>query len=252
MWMAMPTRRTSMGNDPVDGRSGQILNILIEDHPVKAGEEYAIAFRAAEFEQLMAYQWILDFDMNRLEYLDADFGVLNNFGANNIGLYGLEQGLISMIWYDVRGANLASDDALFTLHFRALEDADNLSEMIGIGEYDLATAAFTESGMAADIQLQFNTTHTPTTVADAFVLYQNTPNPFRNETLISFNLPKASNARLSIMDVSGRVVRVIEATYPAGYNEVSLNSSDLPATGVLYYQLDTAENTAVRKMVILD
>ncbi len=241
---------TIIGNDPADGRFGQ-FNIHLEDRLIEAGETYELVFRADAFDQLIAYQWVLEFDPFKLAYEGAEFGVLNNFGDNNIGQHGIEQGLLSMIWYDVQGADLKSGDALFTLTFRALEDADQLSELIAIGEYGLTTSAFKEDGAATDIKLNFAPTQiTPT--ADGFELYQNTPNPFRDQTMISFQLPAETHAQLSIMDVSGRVVKVIDAIYPGGYNEVAINRSDLPSRGVLYYQLDSPDNSAIRKMIILD
>jgi len=65
-------------------------------------------------------------------------------------------------------------------------------------------------------------------------------------------LPKASNATLSIYDVSGKTLKVITANYARGYNEVTINRNNLGAAGVLYYQLDTDVNSAVKKMVVLE
>ena len=41
-------------------------------------------------------------------------------------------------------------------------------------------------------------------------------------------------------------------TYNAGYNEITLRKSDLGTTGVLYYQLESGDNTATKKMVIIE
>ncbi|WP_236972050.1 T9SS type A sorting domain-containing protein, partial [Membranihabitans marinus] len=69
---------------------------------------------------------------------------------------------------------------------------------------------------------------------------------------IGFNLPEASDATLSVYDVTGKVLKVVEGAYGKGYNEVKLNSSDLNATGVLYYQLDTKTYTATKKMIVIE
>jgi len=57
-----------------------------------------------------------------------------------------------------------------------------------------------------NVALDFNTTN----VATAFELNQNTPNPFNGETVIGFNLPEAGAATLTVMDVQGKVLTVIE------------------------------------------
>jgi hypothetical protein len=44
---------------------------------------------------------------------------------------------------------------------------------------------------------------------------------------------------------------MIRGDYAKGYNQVNLNSNDLPATGVLYYTLATDDYSATKRMVIL-
>ena len=87
---------------------------------------------------------------------------------------------------------------------------------------------------------------------DGFALYQNTPNPFGEQTSISFRLPSASAAQITIYDVTGKVIQVIEGDYARGLNRVEVNKDDLPQTGVLYYQLDTEAYTATKKMVVIE
>jgi hypothetical protein len=83
-------------------------------------------------------------------------------------------------------------------------------------------------------------------------LLQNRPNPFKNETVIRFNLPEATFATLTIFDVTGRVVKTVEGNYNQGINEVSINRSDLGGSGLKYYILRTKSETATKIMVIID
>ena len=85
-----------------------------------------------------------------------------------------------------------------------------------------------------------------------FKLYQNRPNPFNDKTIISFVLPEDGFAKVTIFDISGRVLKLVEGDFVKGYNEVEINSNDVSASGVLYYKLESAENTATMKMIILD
>jgi hypothetical protein len=97
-----------------------------------------------------------------------------------------------------------------------------------------------------DVELTFNGQ-----VAGAgFELYQNVPNPFEGVTMIGFNLPEATQATLTIMDVSGKVIKTIQSDFAKGYNEVRVSNID--ATGVLYYQLATDNHTATKKMIIIE
>ena len=100
----------------------------------------------------------------------------------------------------------------------------------------------------------FNNANTPIfgSCEEAFTLYQNQPNPFQEETVIGFYLAKEGSATLSIHEVSGKILKVIEGDYGKGYNEVSVARSDLAASGVLYYQLYTEEHSATMKMIIME
>ena len=87
---------------------------------------------------------------------------------------------------------------------------------------------------------------------DKATLLQNRPNPFKDETLISFNLPESTFATLTIFDVNGRTLKVLDGNYEAGYNEVAVSASDLGATGVMYYRLMTDHGTITKTMLVID
>ncbi len=89
-------------------------------------------------------------------------------------------------------------------------------------------------------------------VASEVELYQNIPNPFSTETIISFVLPTGTEARMSIFDVTGKTLKVIEGYYEKGYHEVKLQKSDVGTRSIVYYRLDTQDFTATRKMVVID
>jgi hypothetical protein len=81
-------------------------------------------------------------------------------------------------------------------------------------------------------------------------LLQNQPNPVGEETVIGFQLSTASQASLTIRDISGRLVfeQMIDAT--AGINQLRINRNVLGAAGVLTYTLTAGDFTATRKMVV--
>jgi hypothetical protein len=54
------------------------------------------------------------------------------------------------------------------------------------------------------------------------------------------------------MDASGRVLKVIDGAFNQGYNEVQVNRNDVPAAGVIYYQLQTEGYTATKQMIVIE
>ncbi|MBU6340244.1 MAG: T9SS type A sorting domain-containing protein, partial [Bacteroidetes bacterium] len=96
---------------------------------------------------------------------------------------------------------------------------------------------------------RFNNGSTSTISGVGFELYQNVPNPFVNMTFIGFNLPEATTATLSIYDETGRVIYSQKGSYAKGYNNVAIDRALLNTVGMMYYKLETANNSATKKMI---
>ena len=85
-----------------------------------------------------------------------------------------------------------------------------------------------------------------------YLLEQNRPNPFRQETTIGFVLPEAMTATLTVYDVTGRVLRSIKGDYSKGYQTVQLLKQNLAGHAILYYRLDAKDFTATKKMILVN
>jgi hypothetical protein len=85
-----------------------------------------------------------------------------------------------------------------------------------------------------------------------FELYQNMPNPFKAQTLIGFNMIESGSASLQIFDAAGKILKSVEANYPKGYNEVTIERNELSVTGTLYYTLESASFSQTKKMILVD
>lgn len=80
------------------------------------------------------------------------------------------------------------------------------------------------------------------TDVQGYTLFQNYPNPFADNTVIEFILPKAQEARLVFCDVMGRILHTIQGDYSAGRNAVKIERSHWSAQGImLFYRLETAD-----------
>lgn len=87
-----------------------------------------------------------------------------------------------------------------------------------------------------------------------YVLYQNSPNPVQEMTMISFELPFAQHAFVVIYDQMGKQQEVIEGNWPAGKTTLTLeNKGWMNAAQGLYYQLlsEDKQTSLVRKMEII-
>jgi len=87
--------------------------------------------------------------------------------------------------------------------------------------------------------------------SDEFTLEQNIPNPFKEATVISFNMPKSGNAILTLTDVDGKLINRIERHFNSGYNQISLSGDEISTSGVVYYHLNVGGETITKKMIVL-
>lgn len=88
--------------------------------------------------------------------------------------------------------------------------------------------------------------------SDVFEVYQNEPNPFNDKTIISFNLPEASNATLKVFDVNGKMIYTTNGSFGKGINSFNLSRTELTSTGVMIYQIESGAYTATKKMIGLE
>jgi hypothetical protein len=78
------------------------------------------------------------------------------------------------------------------------------------------------------------------------------PNPFESRIAIGFNLPEASQATLTMYEGTAKGIRAIEIGGAKEYNQLSLASNELNASGVIYYQLVAGDYSATQKMMVIE
>ena len=89
------------------------------------------------------------------------------------------------------------------------------------------------------------------------LLYQNRPNPFRTDTVISYSLEADGPIEITIYDITGRTVRnLVEGHTKAGFHKLTWDGRDeagLPVScGVYFCRLQTQAHVSLNKMLILN
>lgn len=82
-------------------------------------------------------------------------------------------------------------------------------------------------------------------------LYTNYPNPFNPITKIKFEIPKDEIVKISVFDVSGKIVsELVNEKLQAGVYEADFNGANLPS-GTYFYKIETSSFIQTRKMVLI-
>jgi protocatechuate 3,4-dioxygenase beta subunit len=212
-----------------DDRTNGTLVLDVDDREVKAGEEFELRFSASE--QSQGYQFTLN--LMGLELVDVLEGERVN--SNNFGVHRDEKALT----VSIDGANE------FTLKLRAAK-AGKLSRMLGMSGRITKAEAYSLSGDRMNLALRFD--HN-TVTGVGFELYQNQPNPFVNKTSISFHLPQAAKATLTVYDETGRIVFTQKGEFAKGYNTFVIDRQLINNTGALWYRVETDTDSASRTMI---
>jgi len=216
------------------------VNLDVMDRFVEAGQSVTVEFAATDLAKTSGYQFTLNV-AGKATIIEG----LAKAAHFNMNL--AERGVITTSWNGETPIATETNEVLFGLTFIP-NRTGLLSEMIEISSAITTAEAYNTDGDLLNVAINFNSA----TTTKGFVLNQNTPNPFNGATTIGFNLPTAGIATLKVMDIQGKVLKTIEADYAKGYNHITLSTTDLGATGILYYQLEAADNVATKKMIIIE
>jgi len=94
------------------------------------------------------------------------------------------------------------------------------------------------------------------TVPEVFALGQNYPNPFNPQTTISYQVPQESAVKITIYDLTGRVVReLVNQRQTAGSHTAVWDGTNKAgakvASGVYLYQMKAGEFVQTRKLTLM-
>ena len=241
---------TAMPNNllGVDDRSGYgHVALQTQDQLLQKGEEYTVSFTSPEMRELMAFQFTLQYDTEQLDFLEIEGGGIPNMSDSNFGLRYIEQGLITGSWNETETEEIGAKETLFSITFRAQKEI-RLSEALSLSSRLTLPEAYTKEGDPMTLQLKFEEKE----IDDGFELFQNKPNPFDLHTTIAFNMPRYDLAKLSVFDMTGKLVFQQENLFSAGYNELTIRKDQLPDSGIFYYTLQTGDKKQTKKMILLD
>jgi len=228
-----------------DDRGGNAGTLFfdLENKIVQPGE--VIELKLQPSAPALGYQFTLEHA--GLELLEIQPGT--RLSADHFGLF--EDALT--VSCEVPTTGSADAATAFTVRFRAetsglLRDLLRISDRITRAEgYPLA-AGNSISPHRVDLRFQGQQAS-----AARFELFQNRPNPFSRTTSISFCLPQAAPATLTVFDGTGQVLFLQKKDFTEGCHTMQLDAALLvpKSAGVLYYRLETPTHSAVRRMVVV-
>ncbi|MDD5088625.1 MAG: S8 family serine peptidase [bacterium] len=124
------------------------------------------------------------------------------------------------------------------------------------GEYDFWIVAVYDGGAADSsnhvrVTVSLATNPMESAIPETFYLSQNFPNPFNPTTLIEYGLAHAAEVSLTVYDVLGRTVAVLQdGSQAAGIYRVAFDARRL-GSGVYFYRIKAGGFEQIRKMLLI-
>lgn len=88
-------------------------------------------------------------------------------------------------------------------------------------------------------------------IPDAFVLYQNFPNPFNPSTMLQYSIPISTHVLLTVFDVLGNCIKtIVNESQEAGSYEIIFNAGEL-SNGMYFYKIQAGDFVATNKMLLI-
>ena len=226
---------TPNSNIPASDREGKsTFNFDANEQDFISGQSVLVNLESGKLNQLDGGQFTFTYDAQVFD-LEAVMASKDNYSV-------LENGKILFSW------STKVERDLLSVRLRAKQNG-LLSNSININSSVLKAEVYTTENEYQKLGLLFNGS---VKAAAQFELFQNVPNPTNTSTTIGFTLPNDEVAKLILSDATGRVLKVIEAKYSKGYNQISVSKSDIGTNGVIYYRLETTTNVGVKKMIFID
>lgn len=236
-------RVNNLSGNKAEDRNGQ-FTMTVKDQVFGAGELVQVDFYAAQIAEMEGFQFSLDYDESALSLVNIQQKSLQNLQAENF--YANEdKGLINASWngHDKNTEKMA----LFSIYFQTKTEG-RLQELLSFDSSMLPAEAYTKGISIKDLKLEFEVSNNE---QSTFVLYDNQPNPFNNQTVIGFELPSASNVNLAVFDLTGKIILTKNMNADSGYNQFEVRKQELSNPGVYYYQLSTDYGSATKKMITI-
>ncbi len=240
-----------MDDDPIEVRNSASVKLQLADRTVQAGDFFEVAFASGDFQNMGGLQLALEYAADELEFhgfAEASQAIQPQFYHDE------EAGSLRMSWVDpsATGLSLNEDTPVLTLRFKALNTINAISDLLWINTNSMRAEATDVNLGQYQVELEWEAlTDNPVAGQQAgYYLYQNMPNPAKEETRIKFALPFAQRATLDLIDPLGRVVASYEQLFPQGFSELNISTQQLQS-GLYQYRLRTEAYTEAKTMMIV-
>ncbi len=165
-----------------------------------------------------------------------------------------ENGRLSINWFSLDAASYQADEAILNITVRVLAEISSSTNLFTLEANSELADALAQPYSGIDLK---------TIAVDASSEYvagsmaaSNYPNPFKDVTTISYNLPENGKVTINVYDRMGQIVStLVDQTQKAGVQNFELNRADLNAGAYVYRIILTGETqtySVTKSMIVVN
>ncbi|MEM9886727.1 MAG: T9SS type A sorting domain-containing protein [Bacteroidota bacterium] len=222
-----------------------VAPMVAKDRAITKGESYELDFSLRDFDQVKAFQTVLNFDPSLVQ--PSEVIVSEKLKAAGLTDVVIESSSIRLLGASADAVELTGEDALISVRFEAVRSARSLKNAFSISQ-ESPSLIFNDGTDRYSLVLLFDSKDT---TPSALEVYGSNPNPFNDVTSIQFGLSQSDLVQLTVTDITGRVVFETNAQFDAGQHQFELNAADLGASGILIYTIRTSDTKYSDKLLLV-
>lgn len=227
-------------------KAAPVMDLIFEGEiAATVGQEVTLPITLDNYTHLGAMGLGLNYRNDLIEVIGTSYG-------EDYARIDHENGTVAIAWADINGVSFDVDDAIVQLTVRILQPiapGTRLYELNGFTEL-----AEVDATIIYDVN--FKSIGLNTSGVNGDFTTNVYPNPFNQQSVISYTLPEAGKVNVTIFNKLGQVVTtMVSESQAAGEYQVNVNSTDLSGPGMYYYKVEfdgeTQHLSATNNMILI-
>ncbi|MBP7822005.1 MAG: T9SS type A sorting domain-containing protein [Saprospiraceae bacterium] len=232
--------------------------LMVSENSAQQNDIINVSIKVSGYVNIVSSQFSIKWDTTKLRYLNATNYNLPDLNDANFGNVKASTGILSFSWFhnNLIGVTREDNSHIFQLRFKAIGNntfapitIENIPTVIEIADANSAPQTVQVQNGGVSIGQPSGTTDV--NFLGNLGLYQNSPNPFKDYTLIQLEMAIGSEVTLSIVDIEGRVLYNKTNNYPAGKHTVKIDKNIFNEAGVYFYKIQAGQDMITKRMVFI-
>ena len=201
-----------------------------------------VEVRSSNYNNVLGWQLQLsNHGSSMLKHIEA--GKLD-ISSDDVQWYQDERGVIRISFHMTEPVDFDSDEILFYLHFENLESSPVFESVNSLA---MKSEVYLGNGGITELEITNSAA-----VSDNSGIKSVSPNPWRDNALIHYNLTFREPVSFEFYNVSGQLIYKLDKQGEIGDQVLEIRKEDISASGLIYIRMITGKEIYDYKMLLLE